>query len=443
MESVCVAYKFLRFISSVAFALAIIFGARVLLASAAPKYVFAHYMVCCSLGGHNATVGQLAQEIREAQAAGIDGFALNCGSWANTPYYPAITAQMFKAAETVDPPFKLFFSADGLSPETVAEMVATYADRPNYLHQHRRPVLSTFAGDSDWGRAVRKAVRERGYEVFFVPFYYPADKWETPGEEDIAQLVRQNTDIDGYFYFGAAGKPSDIANSIRLHAQAWHAQGKLFMAGISPYYRGHGPNDRMFESNGFDGMRQRWLAAIQGDADWVELVTWNDWGESTYLAPVGSPADRDIWKGVSSGPWGRVLSHNGFLDASKYYISWFKHGRPPAIEDDRIDYFYRIHPQTLMPRPKTGNPIVDRVFLTAFLSQRSALILTVGKTTTTFDLPSGVSSVSAPLAPGSVEIVVRRGGQVVAEKNAEEPISKSPDFGSYNYFAGTLALPRR
>jgi glucan endo-1,3-alpha-glucosidase len=441
-----VARKFMWLIALAGLAITMIFGAGVLPAEAAPKYVFAHYMVCCSRDGHNATVDQLAQEIREAQAAGIDGFVLNCGGWANTPYYQSVSAQMFKAAEAVDRPFKLFFSADdccGMTPEWAADMVATYADRPNYLHQDGKPVLSTFGGDGDWGRAVRQAIHNRGYDVFFVPFYYPADKSEAPGEGEIAQLVTQNSDIDGYFFFGAAGSSSDLARSIRFHAPAWHAQGKLFMAGIAPYYRGGGPNNRMFESKGFDRMQQQWLAAIQGGADWVELVTWNDWGESTYLAPVGSPADRDIWQGLANRTWGRLLSHDGFLDASKYYISWFKQGRPPAIEHERIDYFYRIHPQTLTPRPSTREPIVDRVFLTAFLSRPAAFTLTVGKTTTTINLPSGVSSVSSPLAPGSVEIAVRRAGKSIAKKTAEEPILESPDFGSYNYFAGTLALPRR
>lgn len=46
-------------------------------------YVFAHYMVCFAARGER--VEDYKREIQEAQAAGIDGFALNCGPGAMSP----------------------------------------------------------------------------------------------------------------------------------------------------------------------------------------------------------------------------------------------------------------------------------------------------------------------------------------------------------------------
>jgi hypothetical protein len=199
----------------------------------------------------------------------------------------------------------------------------------------------------------------------------------------------------------------------------------------------------MFESAGFFSMQQQWRAAIEEGTDWVELITWNDWGESTYLAPVGSPADRDIWQDVFPSSWGRLLSHDGFLGASQYYISWFKHGTPPAIERDELFYFYRIHPETLRPRPRTMSLLLDRIFLTSFLSRSVALTVTSGKVQTTVNLPDGTGFASVPLFAGRVGFTAfDEGGNVIGMKTAEELIYRYPDFGIYNYFSGVFVLPR-
>ena len=57
-----------------------------------------------------------------------------------------------------------------------------------------------------------------------------------------------------------------IAESNRLLARTWLGSGKLFMAGITPYYRGLGGNYRVYDSNGFEGM------ALQWEGDPAEIV---------------------------------------------------------------------------------------------------------------------------------------------------------------------------
>jgi hypothetical protein len=44
------------------------------------RKVFAHYMVCIPTYGGSSTVADYQREIRAAQEAGIDGFALNCSA---------------------------------------------------------------------------------------------------------------------------------------------------------------------------------------------------------------------------------------------------------------------------------------------------------------------------------------------------------------------------
>ena len=63
-----------------------------------------------------------------------------------------------------------------------------------------------------------------------------------------------------------------------------HAEGEAFMAGISG--QGYRPKNFLYwEAQGSLTYRSAWLGAIEGDADWIQLTTWNDFGESTQVSP--------------------------------------------------------------------------------------------------------------------------------------------------------------
>src|SRR5271170_818058 len=104
--------------------------------AAGPHYVFAHYMVCYQTLGN--TVQDYEQEIQEAQAEGIDGFALNVGAYDDPTqyYYNANVAYIYSAAEALGTGFKLFFSVDQMTNTTaIVHMISTYANRPNTFLQ--------------------------------------------------------------------------------------------------------------------------------------------------------------------------------------------------------------------------------------------------------------------------------------------------------------------
>jgi hypothetical protein len=47
---------------------------------------------------------------------------------------------------------------------------------------------------------------------------------------------------------------------------------------------------RYFEYSGYSGMRKLWLDAINvSHPDLVEIVTWNDFIEGTYVSPIDDP----------------------------------------------------------------------------------------------------------------------------------------------------------
>jgi glucan endo-1,3-alpha-glucosidase len=126
----------------------------------AQRLVFAHYMLTNQdyQGDSDPTqelkIASYEREILEAQAIGIDGFALNAGGWLNQAYYIRYAAQMFEAAVRLHSGFKLLFSADmccGNGIADVEDMMRRFANNPRYAPVYfcyrGAYVLSTFAGD--------------------------------------------------------------------------------------------------------------------------------------------------------------------------------------------------------------------------------------------------------------------------------------------------------
>lgn len=413
------------------------------------KMVFAHYMVCCPTAGGGATIDDYKREIDAAQKRGIDGFALNCGNWTRfEPHYKQRTQLLYEAARQLGTGFKLFVSADGEALNEIPDIIASFKEHPNQFRYDGKPVLSTFAGegvDNAAGRERTRLAHEAG--AVFVPYFYPRPNiTETPTAQHAAQVARDFPDIDGFFYFGAAGSGPQIARSNMLLAKQFLPMGKIFMAGITPYYRGNGGNFRVFETRGFEAMAQEWEGAIADGATWVELVTWNDWNESSYLAPFGEAADTSLWNG-HFGPM--MLSHVAYLEASRYYIDWFKNGAPPPIARDEIYYFYRLHSKELPStvnasddkkgtgRPGGAEALRDEIFVTLFLREAAQVTIESGDKTQTLDVKAGVSHVSVPFGAGKQRFIVRRGEKIIIDKTGEHEISGGDTKSRFNYFAGS------
>jgi Glycosyl hydrolase family 71 len=106
----------------------------------AERVVFAHFMLAnqdyvSADAPSEAVIASYEHEIREAQAIGIDGFALNAGGWFKEPRYIKRASEMFEAAYRLNSNFKLMFSADmccSNDAEDVEDMIRRFASSPRY-----------------------------------------------------------------------------------------------------------------------------------------------------------------------------------------------------------------------------------------------------------------------------------------------------------------------
>lgn len=410
----------------------------------APKLVFAHYMVCCPTAGPNASVADFKREIQSAQRMGIDGFALNAGGWHRSePHYKQRVVGMYRAAAELGSGFRLFMSLDGRAFEELDDILLTVSKAPAQFRLNGQVVVSSFGGQGagpSEGRALARAIKARG--AIFVPYYVPAPFSNTITQRKAEMLAEQYPELDGYFHFGAAGTPDELVTSIKSISEAFLRRGKIVMVGVSPYYRGKGPNYRVFESEGFTGMSRQWRQAIESKATWVQLVTWNDWAESSYLAPFGAVTDTDVW----GGHWQKkTLSHIAYLQASQYYLEWFKTGQKPEIKKDAFFYFFRLYPKgaptapgvDCRQQPSGFSTLQDRIYVTAQLATGGVLMIESGAKVKRFDLRAGESHVSMPFSAGPQRITLLRMGKPVLSKTAEFPVFDRNDSSCLNYFSGT------
>jgi hypothetical protein len=159
----------------------------------------------------------------------------------------------------------------------------------------------------------------------------------------------------------------------------------------------------------------------------IQIVTWNDFGESTNVEPVTSQyGDRGT----------------GLYDLTGYYATWFQTGSQPTITRDVLYYFYRKEPTTAaapaqsqpmtMPFPQTPQ---NQIELLAFLTAPGTLSITINGQTTTQAAPAGVTSFKVPTAPGIPQFALTRNDVPVIQFQGKTQI-----YGAAGLPTGVLDL---
>jgi glucan endo-1,3-alpha-glucosidase len=96
--------------------------------------------------------------------------------------------------------------------------------------------------------------------------------------------------------------------------------------------------------------------SLRDQIDMIELLTWNDYGESDYIGPIkGDQPDSQAWTDGMNHT-GTSYFHKlsiylffgltgklAWLGLTQYYATAFKTGRYPAIEKDQIVVWSRPH----------------------------------------------------------------------------------------------------
>jgi hypothetical protein len=369
----------------------------------------------------------LETEVRQAMAAGLDGFAVDVLSVRSVNWHR--TVALMEAAHRVSPSFKIIVMPDmtatgkNSSPQTIADAMAKLARYPAAMRlADGRVVMSPFKAEvrsarwwSEWVDLMRT---RHDINVALVPTFL---NWSGYADE-FASISY------GYSTWGNSNPAFN--ESLARHAARAHRMGKIWAAPVR--VQDVRPRSGVYEeAQNTTTLRQTWTAAIAGDADWVFLPTWNDYSEATSFAPSAQHG----WS---------------FLDVSSYYLTWWRTGREPTVVRDGLYLSHRTQPYDATPtfpqttlmklRPGSTKPR-DTVEALVFLTAPATVTLQVGDQVHRWDAPAGLSVHTEPLAPGTVSGRVERDGQVTTSVTSPNRVTRTPYVQDLQYHAVSSLRP--
>ncbi|KAF4871697.1 Mutanase [Colletotrichum siamense] len=421
--------------------------------SGGENLVFCHFMI--GIVGARSSASEYDADMQHAKAAGIDAFALNIGT---DSYSEAQLDLAYQSAANNG--MKVFISFDfnwyGVSEAArVGQMIAKYASRPAQLIVDGKVFASSFAGDGMDVAAMRSAA---GVSVFWAPNYHP-------------EYGTDFSVIDGALNWlgwpnnGRNKAPDGYGNvTVQQGDQAYIAalNGKPYIAPVSPWFFTHfGPEvpyskNWVFPSDTL--WYDRWQEILTLKPRFLEIVTWNDYGESHYVGRLDSPHGDD-----GNSKWVYGFPHNGWLDMAKPFINAFHNGGSdvkPYISEDQIVYWFRPTLRSLncdatditmadannvsgnyfKGRPYGWETMQDKVFVVTLLKEAGSVSINVGGTSVTVQAPAGAAKFSVDMKPGAISFSLARGGSTVLSGTAGMQILDHCPCGIYNFnpYVGTI-----
>ncbi|THV53838.1 hypothetical protein BGAL_0041g00240 [Botrytis galanthina] len=402
------------------------------------KAVFAHFMVGnVPFWG----VSQWTRDMTRAKQAHIDGFVLNMAS--TDQNLLTQVAYAFSAAKKVG--FKCLFSFDETSNwsyDAIMGYLNQYIGNDAYYIYKGKPLVSTFegAGNADAWRQIKAQTG-----IVFIP------DWSSLGAQAAVKLGV----ADGLFSW--AGWPWGNTDMNTYVDASYHQflNGMPYMMPVSPWFYTNLPQfNKNWLWRGDDLWYDRWEEVMFWQPDLVEIISWNDWGESHYVGPI----DETTMGAMRSAPFNYALGmpHDAWLLFLPYIIETYKTGYS-SIGQEGVQAWYRPNPNSAGcgTNGTTGNTasqlliefppskvVQDKIFYSALLSSEADVFVTIGGVDTGakwLKKPySGVGIYHGSVdikGTGPVIIVISRGGTVICSAIGDVHISNDCQLGLANYNA--------
>lgn len=408
--------------------------------------VYAHFMV-----GNTYPYAKIdwINDIKLAKDAGIDGFALNMGS---DYWQSARIADAYAAAEEVGG-FTMFLSLDmtvmscssSVDAANLVSLVSSFAKSSAQTRREGKTLVSTFSGENcffgtgsvkeGWNSMFKSALRLVGTDIFFVPSVFS-------DPSSFASSEWMDGELNWNSAWPMGGTPLDTSSDEQYMAALGS---KEYMPAISPYFFTHfGANswnkNWIYRSDDFLYAR-RWeqLIAMRDRIKSTEILTWNDYGESSYIGPIKGALP------AGSNAWVDGFEHDHLLHVTQYYVSAFKTGAYPTVTEDKIIVWARPHPKAAeasaaaIPRPDKWEYTDDLVYVLVFAKEDGVVTLTSGDNAEKYAVKAGLNKIKMPLGQGSIKATLARNSANVVSYDSTGQFSYdlAPQAYNFNYFVGS------
>ncbi|KAK3349500.1 glycoside hydrolase family 71 protein [Lasiosphaeria hispida] len=395
-----------------------------------------------------------------AKSLGIDAFALNVGTDSYTE------AQLNLAYQSAaNNGMKVFISFDFnwfntySSAAVVGQWISKYKDKPAQLKIGSRVFSSSFVGD---GLDVGTVKSNAGADVFWAPNYHPYKTQASALSNVDAAFNWMAWPSNGQNKAPTSGALLSVQEGDTLYKN-WLGS-KPYIAPVSPWFSTHyGPEVSYSKNWIFPAELQwydRWNEILTLGPQYIEIITWNDYGESHYIGPLSSPHGDD-----GNSKWVNDMPHDGWLDMAKPFIAAFKAGASTVndyITEDQLVYWYRPTPKdvncdatdtTMGPannasgdyfngRPNGYGTVEDVVFVVSLLKTAGQVTVISGsKSPVTYNAPAGAYAYKVPMGVGKQAFYISRGGSTVVSGTSLRDVTNTCPCGVYNFNAYVGTLP--
>lgn len=361
----------------------------------------------------------LEREVRQAKAAGIDGFVVDLLSVSGRNWETSV--KLMQAAEnvggfTVVPMVDATAPFSDLSPAAAADKLATLYRSPAAHRVGQDYLLSSFAAERkpvEWWRQVIAALQDRHH----IPISFQA-VFLNAGEQNLTAFAPI---ADGFGNWGV--RTSEDAKAKRDYAAQAHRMGKTWMEPAAP--QDVRPRSYLYaEALNTKAFRAMLFNAHITDADYIQLVTWNDYSEGTQVAPSRAHG-------------------SAFLSVVSYYATWFHTNKRPRLTTDTVVVTHRTQFTDAPVSHRGMSPSLggadtsprDAVEVLVFLTEPGRVTVTVGDQVTTYRAPAGVSYRTVPLHPGTVSATVAISGKPALTAKSSHTVVTSPEVQDLQYHA--------
>ncbi|KAF5857071.1 hypothetical protein ETB97_006283 [Aspergillus alliaceus] len=386
------------------------------------KAVFAHFMVGNT---GNYTEKDFQDDIAKAKEAHIDAFALNMAN--ADPLNDAVVSIFFMEAEKLG--FQLFFSFDyaGNGPwpmGDVINLINNYGGKASYYHYEGKPLVSTFEGpenSDDW------FIIKQSTGCFFVP------DWSSLGAKPAVELGT----ADGLFNWAAWPWGGQEMNTYVDASYTEYLDGLPYMMPASPWFYTNLPGyKKNWLWRGDNLWYDRWQEIWYLKPPFVQIISWNDYGESHYIGPLRDYA-MDAFH-IGRAPYNYVtdMPHDGWRLFLPFLIDTYKYGKA-TIDKEGLTVWHRPQPASACSSGGTsGNTasqlqiefhpieiVQDHIFFSALLSAPATITVSIGgvsqQASWTWQPDGGVGiyhgSVPFGSSLGDVVVTLSRSGKQIAQ----------------------------
>lgn len=294
------------------------------------------------------------KQINDAANSGIDGFALNMAwDWEHN----ADALELAFAAAAKRSGFVMIFSFDyaGNGPwelDAVVEYILKYREHRSYWnHIPGRPLVSTFEGPDhadDWIE-----IKDRT-NCFFMP------DWSSQGAEPA--LALGNHVADGLFSWAAwpwGDRDIDTFTDVAYQRALAAAGNKPYMMPVSPWFFTNLPGyhkNWLWTGGKTGGLMwfQRWQQIWDLKPEYVQIISWNDYGESHHIADP-DPKQYEEWTAVGKPPMDYVTNHGAWRLALPFLIEMYKKGTAGVDRESVVVWSHQTYSKACENGGTTGN----------------------------------------------------------------------------------------